>query len=211
LSRSLPNPPLCLITDETRSPQDNLRTIEAALDAGCRWVQLRHRRLGARALLDFGRRLRELTTEHAATLVVNDRVDVALAARADGIQLPAAGMETAAARRALGAGALLGRSVHSLDEIVALARAPLDYVVFGPVFDTASKRAFGPPQGLDALTAAVAAAAPRPLCAVGGLTADRAAAVLRSGAAAIAVIGAVHAAADPALAVRTLLAELRRR
>jgi thiamine-phosphate pyrophosphorylase len=209
LSPSLPSPRLCLITDETRSPAENLRTIDIALEAGCRWVQLRHRSLGGRALLAFARQLRRLTAAHSATLIVNDRVDVALASGADGVHLPSVGMAPAAARLALGPQALLGASIHSVDEVSRLAAEPLDYLQFGPVFDTASKRAFGPPQGLDALAAATAASGPRPVCAVGGLRGERAASVSRLGAAAIAVIGAVHAADNPASAVRALLVGIR--
>lgn len=205
MAGALPSPALCLITDETRSLEDNERTIRAALDAGCRWIQLRHRRIDARSLHDCAQRLRTLTLEYEATLIVNERVDIAVAVGADGAHLPAGGLSPAMARTLVGNDKLLGCSVHSSDEIQALRNEAVDYFQFGPIFDTASKRAFGPPQGLDALTRAVRAAAPLALAAVGGITPHSIGDVLGAGATAISVIGAIHRASDVATQTTRLL------
>jgi thiamine-phosphate pyrophosphorylase len=138
-------------------------------------------------------------------LLVNDRADVALATGA-GVHLPAAGLSPADARRMLGPDAIVGRSAHDAGELPAAAGA--DFLLFGPVFDTASKRAFGAPQGVERLRA-FCAASPVPVLAVGGIDAGRVREVLRAGAAGIAVIGAVWRAADVASAVRDLLSALR--
>lgn len=195
LAGALPSPALCLITDELRSVEENERNVHAAFDGGCRWVQLRHRHIAALEFYRFAERLRAMTNEYDATLIVNDRVDVAITVDADGVHLPAAGLTPHATRGLLGTGKLIGRSVHSIEEVVLL-NDDVDYFQFGPVFDTASKRAYGAPQGLGELTRASSAAAPRPVCAVGGISIDNAARTIAAGAAGIAVIGAIHSAHD---------------
>jgi len=131
---------------------------------------------------------------------VNHRVDVALAARADGVHLPGDGFAVAEARALTGADFLLGRSIHDLAELGASATA--DYVVFGPVFDTPSKRPYGAPQGLERL-AAVTHASAAPVLAIGGITPERVADVVTSGAVGVAVMGAILSAASPAMVVRS--------
>jgi len=205
LRGELPKPALCLITDEKRSVDDNERNVHAAFDGGCRWVQLRHRRMATLAFFKLGDRLRTLCDTYGAALIVNDRIDVALAVGADGVHLPAAGLTPEAARRLVGENVLVGRSVHSTAEISALVAGPVDYFQFGPVFETASKRAFGAPQGIDELRLAVIAAAEKPLCAVGGITAANAAEVAATGARGIAVIGAIHTAEDVTAATSLLI------
>jgi thiamine-phosphate pyrophosphorylase len=185
-----------LITDESRSVEENERNVRAAFDGGCRWVQLRHRRIVALEFYRSAERLRALTNEYHAMLIVNDRVDVAVAVDADGAHLPAAGLTPPAARDLLGTDKLIGRSVHSVEEIIALKGGGVDYFQFGPVFETASKRAYGAPQGLDELTRASLAASPCLVCAVGGITIDNAAATISAGAGGIAAIGAIHSARD---------------
>jgi len=203
-----------LISDERADLAGLSTVVAAACEAGCRWVQLRQRRLGGRQLSELARSLSAITAAHDALLVVNDRVDVALAVGADAVHLPTSGFEArdlatiAAASERSSPRLLVGRSVHSCAEISTLERQPIDYFQFGPVFATASKAGFGPPQGLQRLAAAVAASA-IPVVAVGGIKADNAARVMATGAAGVAVISAIMDAADVAHAVEDILTALR--
>ncbi len=183
--------------------------VHAALDAGVDAVQLREKDLGGAALLDLAEPLRALTARYRAALLVNDRVDVALAAGADGVHLGRSGMPPAVARRLLGADRLVAVSTHTAAEAVDAAAAGADFVVFGPVYWTASKAAYGAPRGVDELRD-VAASVPVPVLAIGGLTASRVPEVRAAGAAGVAVISAIIAADDPAAAARGLAAALGR-
>jgi len=175
--------------------------ITSALASGVDTLQLRDRHASGQALIAAAQTLRAISREHGAALLVNDRIDVALATAADGIHLPAGSFPTATARRLLGAHALIGRSTHSPAEAEAAAAAGADYVVLGPIFATPSKLAFGPPLGL----AAVAAAHPsRPLIAIGGIDAANAGDVRRAGAYGVAVIRAILDARDPAATTRAI-------
>jgi thiamine-phosphate diphosphorylase len=152
--------------------------------------------------------LRGPTRRHGARLVINDRADVALAAEADGVQRAHDSLPVAALRR-IGRHLLIGASVHSVDEARAAAEEGADFLVFGPVYDTPSKRAYGPPQGLDALRR-VAGEVTRPVLAIGGITAARVREVLGAGAAGVAVISAILAADRPGDATRAFLDALGR-
>jgi thiamine-phosphate pyrophosphorylase len=210
-------PALTVITDDALSPARIEAVVEAACHATAIVVQLRARAWSGRQALATAERLRVLTRKSGSRLVINDRIDVAIAVDADGIHLPAAGIAPARARALLDARSgrrmTLGVSIHSAEEISALDGLA-DVVHFGPVLRTPSKDALGPPQGVDALrrvanTAATLGRPPR-IVAVGGITHATAAQVLTHGAFGVAVIRAVMAAAEPDEAVRALSAALRR-
>ena len=195
---------LYLITDRAASSRPPADVVEECLAAGLRAVQLREKDLEARDLLALADTLREATQRHGARLIVNDRADVALAAGADGVQRTHASLPVSALREITPPGFLVGASVHSEAEARDAAAQGADFIVFGPVYDTASKRRYGPPQGLAAL-GAVTRAVDRPVLAVGGLTPERVPEVLAAGAAGVAVIGAIYAAARPADATKAFL------
>jgi len=195
---------LYLITDRAAAPRPPADVVEECLAAGLRAVQLREKDLETRDLLALADTLREATQHHGARLIVNDRADVALAAGADGVQRTHASLPVSALRGIAPAGFLVGASVHSEAEARDAAGQGADFIVFGPVYDTASKRRYGPPQGLAALEA-VTRAVDRPVLAVGGLTPERVPEVLAAGAAGVAVIGAIYAAARPAEATKAFL------
>jgi thiamine-phosphate pyrophosphorylase len=180
-----------------------LDVVAAALDGGIRAVQLRERDLSTRELLALSERLRALTQRYAAALLINDRVDVALACAADGVHLPADSFAVADARALLGAQRLIGVSTHAPAEIATAAAAGADFAVFGPIYDTPAKRQFGAPLGLNALAAA-RAGANMPVLAIGGIDESRVANVLAH-ADGIAVIRAVLGADNPANAAAALL------
>jgi thiamine-phosphate pyrophosphorylase len=195
---------LYLITDRAASTRPPFAVVEECLGAGLRAVQLREKDLEVRALLGLAEPLREATRRHGARLLINDRADVALAVGADGVQRTHTSLPVAALRGITPPGFLIGASAHSTGEAREAAAEGADFVVFGPVYDTPSKRRYGPPQGLAALEAA-AAATSRPLLAVGGITPERVREVRSAGAAGVAVIGAVYGAARPADATKAFL------
>jgi thiamine-phosphate pyrophosphorylase len=198
-------PKLLLVTDRhATAGRDLVDVVERALDAGLPAVQLRDKDLPGGALFRVAERLRIATARTGALLFVNDRIDVARAVGADGVQLGAASLPVDAARALLGATALVGASVHTLDEV---AETAADFVVFGPVFDTPSKRAFGPPQGTARLRAATTRAGV-PVLAIGGVEPANVVAVRAAGAHGVAVIRAILVAPDPATATRTLIASM---
>ena len=167
-------------------------------------VQLREKDLGGRDLATLARELREVTRAAGAGLYINDRIDVALAVDADGVHLGGRSLGPADVAR-VAPGLAVALSTHTRAEVEAAAQSPnVRFAVFGPIWDTPSKRPYGPPLGLDALRDA--ATVGLPLVALGGVTAARVAACLAAGAAGVACIRAVSEAADPAAALRALLA-----
>jgi thiamine-phosphate diphosphorylase len=174
-----------------------------------RAVQLREKDLALRDLLGLAISLREAARGHGARLLINDRADVALAVGSDGVQRTHDSLPVAALRGILPKPALIGASVHSEGEARQAARDGADFLVFGPVYDTPSKRRYGPPQGLSSL-ARVTAAVERPVLAIGGITPSRVAEVLGHGAAGVAVISAILGAERPAEATKAFLEALGR-
>ena len=181
--------------------------VAESVAAGLPAVQLREKDLGAGDLLALARRLRDVTQPHGAQLIVNDRVDVALAAGADGVQRTSTSMAIADMRAVAGDRLRMGASVHSLEEALGADAAGADWIVFGPVYDTASKRAYGAPQGLAKLADVTRAVRTR-VIAIGGITPERVPEVLGAGASGVAVITAILAAASPGDATKRFLEAL---
>jgi thiamine-phosphate pyrophosphorylase len=197
-------PVVHLITDRRLAP-DLASRAEAALAGlppGMCAIHLREKDLGGRALLELARALAAVCRARGQLLLVNDRLDVALAAGADGVHLPAAGVSPADARRLLGPASLVGVSCHSADDVRRARAGGASYATFSPLWDTPSKRAYGPPLGLAALTDS--AALGLPLVALGGVTPARAPEASAAGAAGVAAIRAWLEGSDPAAAVRAL-------
>jgi len=184
------------------------QVVEEALRGGARAVQLREKDLPPRELYPLALEMRQLTQAYGARLLINDRVDVALAVGADGVHLTTTSLAADIARQLLGPDRLIGVSTHSCAEAQAAAEGGADFLVFGPVFFTPSKAAYGQPVGLDALRA-VRAVVNSPILAIGGIKAANLEQVIGAGADGIAVISAIISADDPASATRNLLAALR--
>jgi thiamine-phosphate pyrophosphorylase len=171
-------------------------------------VQLREKDLPGRALAELAHALRAVTAAAGVAFIINDRVDVALAVGADGVHLGGGSLAPAAVAR-LAPGLALGVSAHGTADVAAARAAgiaPLAYAFLGPIGDTPSKRAFGPPLGLAILTAAAKLGVP--LVAIGGVTPADVPALLRAGARGVACIRAVLAATDPAGALREFCKQL---
>jgi thiamine-phosphate pyrophosphorylase len=172
--------------------------------AGLPAVQVREKDLSAADLAALCRRLRAPTRERGALLIVNDRADVALAVGADAVQRTYASLSVAEIRSVVEKRLSICASVHSREDALAAEAEGADWIVFGPVYDTASKRRYGPPQGLAKLEA-VARAARIPVIAIGGITPERVHEVRGCGAHGVAAISAILAADSPADATRRFL------
>jgi thiamine-phosphate pyrophosphorylase len=199
---------LCLVTDRARTRGRDLVTVVAeCLAAGLSAVQVREKDLGAGELAALCRRLRGFTLDAEALLIVNDRVDVALAVGADAVQRTSTSLSVRDMIAVADKRLHIGASVHALEEAIDAERQGADWVVFGPVYDTPSKRAYGPAQGLARLEA-VARAVGVPVIAIGGITPERVTEVRAAGAAGVAVISAILEADSPADATARFLDQL---
>lgn len=195
---------LYVVTDRQQTagrPLDEV--LIAAARGGIGAVQLREKDLSARELYTLGARLQEVLAPYRVPLLINDRVDVALALDAAGVHLAGHSLPTAQVRRLLGPRKLLGVSTHSIAEARRAAADGADFVVFGPVYATPSKLAYGPPQGLLHLTEVVQQVS-IPVLAIGGIEVTNLPEIMQAGAYGVAMIRAVLAAPAPAEAARQL-------
>ncbi len=195
---------LHVLTDRVLSlGRDMVTVATAALDGGATVIQLRDKTASTRLLIEEAVALRALTRERGAMLIVNDRIDVALAVDADGAHVGQDDMPAALARQLLGPERILGVSAGNLEEAAEAIIAGADYLGVGPIYATASKADAGQPQGT-ALLRELAAQHTLPLIAIGGIHAENAAEVIQAGATGIAVISAVVSAPDITAATHDL-------
>ena len=196
-------PTLCLITDRQRCGESSLEdVVSEAIKGGVNLIQLREKDLPTGELLALAMRLREVTRGRAI-LVINDRLDVAQAAGADGVHLPENGLPTSIARWVMGRHALVGRSVHGVEAAAQAEKDGADLVQLGTIFASPSKPD-SPPVGPELLRE-VADAVSIPVLAVGGVTLENAAEAIAAGAAGAAVISAICGTHDPKAAAKALV------
>jgi thiamine-phosphate pyrophosphorylase len=201
---NLPAPPLLLVTDRHQARLPLVEVVTAALVAGCRWVSVREKDLSADDQVALARTLLPAARRHGARLTLHGDAALAKACGADGVHLPS-GSDPARSRALLGAGMLIGVSIHTVTEAEAIDPGTVDYAIAGPAFETASKPGYGPEIGRKGL-AEIARAARVPVLAIGGINVARVAEVLAAGPAGIAVMGSVMRATDPGQAMKALLA-----
>ena len=195
---------LYLVTDQSLTRGRTLAdVVAAAVQSGVTCVQLREKHLDTRAFLAQALALKALLAPHGVPLIINDRIDIALACGAEGVHLGQSDMPVQAARQLLPPQVFIGWSVESMDDVRDSATLPLDYLGVSPVFATPTKTDTKTAWGLDGL-AQVRAATALPLVAIGGIHAGNAQAVLRAGADSLAVVSALCAAADPQAAAAGL-------
>lgn len=186
---------VCVITpgeagEQTYSADKDRLAVQAAASvaAGADLIQLREKHLPARLVLELAESFVRLADGTPTRIVVNDRADVAVAAGAAGVHLTSTSLLPRVVREAFGDRLIIGVSAHSVGEVLSAREGGADYVTFSPVFETESKRAFGPPQGIGRLREAVEAASGMPVFALGGISVSNASECFSAGAAGVAGI-----------------------
>jgi thiamine-phosphate pyrophosphorylase len=178
--------------------------LQQVLTAAAPIVQLRERDLSAGELVKFAHEVQAVTASHRSQLLINDRIDVALALEGVGVHLRSNSLPISVARRLLGAQRLVGVSVHTVEEAMQVESQGADYIILGPIYATPSKQMFGPPLGIHTLEKACRLVR-IPIIGIGGVTAARAQQMRRAGAFGVAVITAILGATDVESATRELL------
>ncbi len=195
---------LHLVTDRDLTCGRDLETVvQAALRGGVTCVQLREKEADTRSFIDLARRIHAYTRAAGVPLIINDRVDVALAIGAEGVHLGQSDMPYPDARRLLGPDRLIGLSVESIDDAVAAEAWDADYLGVSPIYLTPTKTELTEALGLEGLRR-IRAVARHPLVAIGGINIHTAAEVIRAGADGVAVVSAICSAGDPAAVARDL-------
>jgi thiamine-phosphate pyrophosphorylase len=194
----LPAPPVLLITDRRQARRPLADVVAAALDGGCRWVSVREKNLAPPEQVALARAIVSLAKPFAACVLLHGDPRLAAQAGCAGVHLPAGG-NVGVARTLLRPGAWVSISTHGRKEAKAAAQAGADAVTLSPIFASASKPGYGPALGLEHLGEVAVTVHPMPVIALGGIEDEAGVrACLDTGAAAVAVMGAVMRAADPA-------------
>ena len=192
-----PAPLICLITsgettDRTTPAAEDyssvLLLVRAAVVARIDLIQIREKNLSASVLYQLATSAADITKGSASKLLINDRSDIAAAAGADGVHLTTSSLPTAVVRQSFGDDFLVGVSTHSLEEARLARQGGADFAVFGPVFETASKKEFGGPPGLSGLANVCSELSPFPILALGGVMIGNVAECIRAGARGVAAI-----------------------
>jgi thiamine-phosphate pyrophosphorylase len=193
-----------LVADPEQTKRPFLDDVEAALNSGVTAVQLRAKRAHDRDLFALAMKVRELSSKFGAMFIVNDRFDISLAARADGVHLGVDDLPVATVRALAPAGFVIGYSPETDEQAAGSRPNGADYVGVGPVFGTNSKSDAGVPIGLEMLKRRIEIAG-IPVVGIGGVSWENAASVIEAGAVGVAVVSAILAAPDPAGASRRLV------
>jgi thiamine-phosphate pyrophosphorylase len=184
-------PRLYALTDVRLSGLSHAEQVELLSAGGATLIQLREKEMPPREFYEQAKAAVEVAARLGVKLIVNDRVDVALAVGAHGVHLGQDDMPPEAARRLLGPEAVIGYSTHNLDQAIAATKLPIDYLAIGPIFSTTSKSDTAPVLGLEGLRAVRRAIDAFPLVAIGGISHANARAVIQAGADSVAVISAL--------------------
>jgi len=195
---------LYLVTDRGLcGPKDLIDVILKALQGGVACVQLREKEVSTRFFVEEAQKIKALMAPFKAPLIINDRIDVALAVGADGVHIGQADMPYAVARKLMGKRAIIGLSVETWEDVESAQALDVDYLGVSPVFETPTKTDTKGSWGLEGLSK-IKAYSRHPLVAIGGLNASNAADAVRAGADCIAVVSAICSASDPLEAAREL-------
>jgi thiamine-phosphate pyrophosphorylase len=184
-------PKIYPITDRQLSGLSHAEQVQRLVDGGATFIQMREKQLPPSDFLHEAEVALNVAESNRVTLIINDRVDIAMAIGARGVHLGQEDIPAEAARRLVKDDALIGLSTHTQQQMEAAVRLPIDYVAFGPIFTTRSKADHDPTVGLEQLRAVRKIAADFPLVAIGGITAAHVQSVLEAGADSVAVISSV--------------------
>lgn len=206
-------PRLYLITDglqtgDGKAEEELLTKITAALFGGVRLIQLREKHLKARGLLRLAKKLRGITRDYGASLLINDRLDIALACEADGVHLTVSSFSPKEARRLLGNDRLIACSTHSSEQALLAQADGADFITLGPVFHTPSKAAYGEPLGLESFKE-ITSNIQIPVFALGGVKKTNIKEVKAAGAYGYAIISEIMAADNIKETTENILKEIR--
>jgi thiamine-phosphate pyrophosphorylase len=201
---------LCFIADsEAAAGRDLPQLVAAAVEGGATIIQLRGKHLTSRAFLDLGLKAARFLRSKKIPLIINDRVEIALACEADGVHLGQDDMPLLYARKLLGKDRMIGISVATPVEAEAAEKGGADYIGAGPVFSTSSKRDLGPLLGLEGLRA-IRQKVKIPILAIGGISSANVSDVISAGADGVAVISAIASAANPKTAATELIESIEK-
>ena len=198
------------LTDGQLSGLSQVQQVRLLSLGGASLIQLREKRMAAREFYEEAKAAVAATAQWGVKLLINDRVDIALAVGAHGVHLGQDDMPPDAARKLLGPDALIGYSTHSVEQAIAATKLPIDYLAVGPIFATTTKSDTAPVVGLEGLRAVREATGDFPLVAIGGITRENAPEVLQAGADSVALISALLS--DPTTitkATRLLIQDLQ--
>jgi len=199
---------LYLITDKNQTGSLRLTdVVEEALKGGVRGVQLREKDLSSRELYELAYEMRKLTSKYSARLIINDRVDIAMAVDADGVHLGLNSLPIHRVRRLIGDNRLIGLSCHNQVNAIMAQEKGADFITFGPVYYTPSKAQYGKPVGVDKLEI-VSHLLEIPVFALGGIKRDNIHEVVAAGAAGISLVSAIIANDDPRSEAEAMIAML---
>jgi thiamine-phosphate pyrophosphorylase len=177
----------------------------AFFDGGARLVQVRAKALPSGSLLALCDQVVHAASAYHATVIVNDRADIALMSGASGVHVGQDDLAPATVRRMCGAAAIVGHSTHTIQQIEAAVRAPISYLAVGPIFSTGTKASGYEPVGLERIGEALRLAHGLPIVGIGGITLERARSVVDAGAASVAVISDLLTGGAPSARVRAFL------
>lgn len=196
------------LTDITITGMSHAEQVELLANGGARVIQLREKKLSARDFYDQAHKALEVARLLGVQIIVNDRVDIALSLKADGVHLGQDDLPVEAARQLLGPTAIIGISTHSLEQAKRALKLPIDYLAIGPIFHTGTKADTSPEVGLEGVRS-IRSLQPRvPVVAIGGITASRIPEVLQAGADSVALISALLATSrDISTLTRELLTQ----
>ncbi len=176
------------VTDRSLSLLSHAEQVAQLSERGATLIQLREKVLSALDFCNEAEAAVQMARERGVKIIINDRADIALALKADGVHLGQEDMPPGAARRILGSDAIIGFSTHNPEQAMLAAKMPIDYLAIGPVFPTSTKQTWNPTVGIDGLRLVRQAVGTLPIVAIGGITFENSETVLSAGADAVAII-----------------------